>query len=80
MLVDIIMTVGSIVLLIWLWPIIKWGALIFLAILLDHLRHRLTAWIMHRENVRRLMRSSGRGPSSSGQTADKADSGQKQST
>lgn len=33
------------------------GALIFLAILLDHLRHRLTAWIMHRENLRRLMRS-----------------------
>ena len=56
------------------------GALIFLAILLDHLRHRLTAWIMHRENVRRLMRSSGRGASSSGQTEDKAGSGQKQST
>ncbi|MDO5133050.1 MAG: ABC transporter permease [Eubacteriales bacterium] len=34
------------------------GALIFLAILLDHLRHRLTAWIMHRENVRRLISSS----------------------
>ena len=33
------------------------GALIFLAILLDHLRYRLTAWIMHRENIRRLMRS-----------------------
>lgn len=33
------------------------GALIFVAILLDHLRHRLTAWIMHRENLRRLMRS-----------------------
>ena len=31
--------------------------LIFLAILLDHLRHRLTAWIMHRENLRRLMQS-----------------------
>jgi simple sugar transport system permease protein/ribose transport system permease protein len=56
------------------------GALIFLAILLDHLRDRLTAWIMHRENVRRLMRSSGRGPSSSGQTEDKADSDQRQST
>lgn len=34
MLVDIIMTIGSIVLLIWLWPIIKWGALIFLALTL----------------------------------------------
>ena len=31
------------------------GALIFVAILLDHLRHRLTAWIMHRENIRRLI-------------------------
>ena len=34
MLVDIIMTIGSIVLLIWLWPVIKWGALIFLALTL----------------------------------------------
>ena len=31
------------------------GALIFVAILLDRLRHQLTAWIMHRENIRRLM-------------------------
>jgi len=30
------------------------GALIFVAILLDRLRFQLTAWIMHRENIRRL--------------------------
>lgn len=42
------------------------GALIFLAILLDHLRHRLTTWIMHRENVRRLMHP---GPAKAGPEA-----------
>ena len=30
------------------------GALIFLAMLLDRLRFQLTAWILHRENMRRL--------------------------
>ena len=35
------------------------GALIFLAILLDRLRFQLTAWIMHRENMRRLTQSRG---------------------
>ncbi len=33
------------------------GALIFVAILLDRLRFQLTAWIMHRENLRRLTQS-----------------------
>ncbi|MGX8684505.1 MAG: ABC transporter permease, partial [Lachnospiraceae bacterium] len=41
------------------------GALIFLAILLDHLRHRLTAWIMHRENIRRLIQPAKSGKGSS---------------
>ena len=50
------------------------GALIFLAILLDHLRHRLTAWIMHRENIRRLIRSSGKGTGPSDQPEPKAGS------